>query len=89
VFLNSLQKTSPRRARVLNTVHMVCGALFLLAVVWGVWPQLVDSLRYSYFVGVPAGFNAPVWPVRTVIILGGILGLVAYLLNAVEGERVS
>jgi TRAP-type C4-dicarboxylate transport system permease small subunit len=87
VFLDFLHQRAPAKAQALNTFHMVCGALFLAGVVWGVWPQLMDALRYNYFVGVPAGFNAPVWPVRTIIILGGALGLIAYVLNAVQGER--
>lgn len=84
VFLNSLPL---RPRRVLNTFHMICGALFLAAVALGVWPQLVEAIIYNLFVGVWVGFRAPVWPIRSIIVLGAILGCVAYLLNAAVGER--
>jgi TRAP-type C4-dicarboxylate transport system permease small subunit len=84
VFLDSLP-AAPRRA--INTFHMVCGALFLAAVAVGVWPQLVEAIKYNLFVGVWVGFRAPVWPIRTIIVAGAVFGCVAYILNAAVGER--
>jgi TRAP-type C4-dicarboxylate transport system permease small subunit len=84
VVLDSLP-AAPRR--VINTFHMVCGALFLAAVAVGVWPQLVEAIKYNLFVGVWVGFRAPVWPIRTIIVAGAVLGCVAYILNAAFGER--
>lgn len=84
VFLNTL----PERARyALNTFHMVCGVLFLGAIAWGVWPQLVEAYVYNWFVGLWVGFSAPVWPIRTVVVAGAALGCVAYAINAIWGER--
>ena len=84
VLLDSLPE---RPSRILNTFHMLCGAAFLAAIVWGVWPQLVESVKYKTFVGLWVGFQAPVWPIRTIIVLGAALGCFVYLLNAVVGER--
>jgi hypothetical protein len=66
---------------------MVCGALFLAAIIWGVWPQFVEAFKYNTFVGLWVGFRAPVWPIRTVIVIGALLGAIAYVINAWLGER--
>lgn len=84
VILDSLPH---RPRRVLNTFHMLCGAAFLAAIVWGVWPQLVEAVKYNLFVGLWTGFRAPVWPIRTIIVVGAALGCFVYLLNAILGER--
>jgi TRAP-type C4-dicarboxylate transport system permease small subunit len=84
VFLDALPA---RPSRILNTFHMLCGAAFLAAIVWGVWPQLVEAVKYRLFVGLWVGFQAPVWPIRSIIVIGAALGCFVYLLNAVLGER--
>jgi TRAP-type C4-dicarboxylate transport system permease small subunit len=76
-----------RTGRWLNTFHMICGAAFLAAVAWGVWPQFVEAVLYNLFVGVWVGFQAPVWPIRAIIVIGAVLGCLAYLVNAAIGER--
>ena len=87
VFLDLVAGKSRRWGRIVNGFHMVCGALFLAAVIWGVWPQLIEAFKYNTFVGLWVGFRAPVWPIRTIIVVGALLGAVAYLLNAWLGER--
>lgn len=76
-----------RPKKILNTFHMICGALFFAAVAVGVWPQLVEAYAYNLFVGLWVGFRVPVWPIRTIIVVGALLGCVAYILNALIGER--
>lgn len=84
VILGSLP---PRVGRCVNTFHMICGAVFLAAVAWGVWPQFLEAYIYNLFVGVWVGFQAPIWPIRAIIVLGAALGCLAYLVNAIIGER--
>lgn len=86
VFLEAVSRRSAAWGRRLNTVHMICGALFLGAIVWGVWPQFIESVQYDTFVGLWVGFRAPVWPIRTIIVAGAVLGCLAYVLNAWLGE---
>ena len=57
------------------------------AIAVGVWPQLVEAYSYKLFVGLWVGFRVPVWPIRTIIVLGALLGGFAYILNALYGER--
>lgn len=87
VLLEALKTTTPRAGELLNRFHMLCGALFLAAIVWGVWPQLVDAYKYNLFSGMWIGLQMPVWPVRAIIIVGSALGCLAYLLNVWLGER--
>jgi TRAP-type C4-dicarboxylate transport system permease small subunit len=82
-----LEILKPRPRRLLNTFHMICGALFCAAIAVGVWPQLVEAYSYKLFVGLWVGFRVPVWPIRTIIVLGALLGCFAYILNALYGER--
>ena len=74
-------------SRVLNTFHMVAGALFTGAIAWGVFPELVEAIRRNTFVGLWVGFRAPVWPIRLIIFGGAALACVVYALNALVGER--
>ena len=87
VLLEAVSTRSRRWGDRINAFHMVAGALFLAAIIWGVWPQLVEAFKYNTFVGLWVGFRAPVWPIRTIIVVGALLGAVAYLLNAWLGER--
>lgn len=87
VFLDLVASRSSRWGDAVVRLHMVCGALFMAAIVWGVWPQFVEAFKYNLFVGLWVGFSFPVWPIRTIIVIGALLGAVAYLLNAVIGER--
>jgi TRAP-type C4-dicarboxylate transport system permease small subunit len=87
VFLEAVSARSRRWGDRVNAFHMVAGALFLAAIIWGVWPQLIEAFKYNTFVGLWVGFRAPVWPIRTIIVVGALLGVLAYLLNAWLGER--
>jgi TRAP-type C4-dicarboxylate transport system permease small subunit len=87
VFLEAVSRRSRRWGERLNAVHMLAGALFLAAIIWGVWPQLVEAFKYNTFVGLWVGFRAPVWPIRTIIVIGAVLGAIAYVINAWLGER--
>jgi TRAP-type C4-dicarboxylate transport system permease small subunit len=87
VFLEAVTRRSRRWGELLNAFHMVCGALFLAAIIWGVWPQFVEAFKYNIFVGLWVGFRAPVWPIRTIIVIGALLGAIAYVINAWLGER--
>lgn len=82
VLLQRLQTTQPALAAALHALFHLVGAALLLVILWASWEPLVESVRTREYVGAIGDFQAPVWPVRLVTLLGLGVTALCYLLLA-------
>ena len=59
-----------------------CGLL-----AWASWPPLVRAWSNNEFLGIEGVFTFPMWPMRSVVILGAVLAAVQYALLVVQDLR--
>ena len=82
VLLDRLQKTRPRVADALHAVFHLVGAALMLVILWAAWDPLLESVRIKEYVGAIGVFQAPVWPVRLIMLVGLALTALVYGLLA-------
>lgn len=78
-FFNLVMMRKPRVGRYMGAAFDFLGALFMAIIVYGSIPLLLDSIRNDYYVGNEGVFTAPVWPVKTIIVIGCIVTLLQFL----------
>ena len=90
VLLDRLQKTKPRLADGLHAVFHLVGAALMLVILWAAWDPLLESVRIKEYVGAIGVFQAPVWPVRLITLVGlGLTAVVYVLLAWLDLQRLS
>ena len=90
VLLDKLQKTRPRVADGLHAIFHIVGAALMLVILWAAWDPLMESVRIKEYVGAIGVFQAPVWPVRLITLVGlGLTAVVYVLLAWLDLQRLS
>ena len=79
-FFSLVQRRRPKIGRAMGVVFDLAGALFMLLVVYGSIPLLIESVEEDFYVGVQGLFAAPVWPVKLVIVIGATVTALQFLL---------
>jgi TRAP-type mannitol/chloroaromatic compound transport system permease small subunit len=82
VLLGYLQRRRPRIARTLQGVYHLVGAALLAVIFWASWGPLVEAFRIGEYVGAVGDFQAPMWPVRMIIVVGSAGTALTFLLLA-------
>jgi TRAP-type C4-dicarboxylate transport system permease small subunit len=83
---DSLLAVLPQRvARRLEALFHLLGALFMGIGLWGSLPLLAEALERNHWIGNEGVFTAPVWPVKTLIVIGLAASLVQCLRRALGG----
>ena len=80
VLLERLQRTRPMIADALHAVFHLVGAALMLVILWAGWEPLVESVRIKEYVGAIGDFQAPVWPIRLITLIGLAVTALSYLL---------
>lgn len=80
VLLDRLARTSPRACDALHATYHLVGAALLVVILWASWAPLVDAVRIREYVGAIGDFQAPVWPIRLITLLGLAVTALCYLL---------
>ncbi len=80
VLLERLQRSRPVAADALHATFHAVGALLLGIILWASWAPLVDSVRSREYVGAVGDFQAPVWPIRLITLIGLGMTTLCYLL---------
>ena len=70
VLLDRLQTTRPALADGLHAAFHAVGAALMLVILWASWQPLMDSVRIQEYVGAIGDFQAPVWPIRLITLIG-------------------
>ncbi len=93
-FFKLILRRAPRVGHAMGAVFEFLGVLFMVIVLFGAVPDLVESWQRDFFVGEEGLFTAPEWPVKAIIVLGCSITLLQFLtfgwryLRSVEGTLV-
>lgn len=86
----SLLSVLPRRAAArLQALFCLLGAAFMALGLWGSVPLLQEAVERNHWIGNEGVFTAPVWPVKTLIVVGLGVCLIQFLRLSVEAFRNS
>lgn len=89
VLLGYLQRRQPRFARGLQGIFHTIGAALLIVICWASWAPLAEAVRIGEYVGAVGDFVAPMWPVRTIIVLGSACTALTFLFLAWDDFRAA
>ncbi len=78
-FLGVLQFRKPRAGAALEGVFCLLGAAYMAIGLWGSVPLLKEAIERNSWIGNEGVFTAPVWPVKTIIVIGLAVCLVQFL----------
>jgi TRAP-type mannitol/chloroaromatic compound transport system permease small subunit len=82
VLLDRLMRTRPRVADALHALFHLVGLALMLVILQASWEPLVESIRIREYVGAIGDFQAPVWPVRLLTLVGLSATALCFLLLA-------
>ncbi len=83
-FLSLMLRRSPAFGRILSMAIDLLAFVFLLLILIGAVPLLVDSYQRGYFHGDEGVFTLPDWPGKAVIVYGATLTLLRFLANTYQ-----
>jgi len=89
VLLGYLQRRQPRLARGVQGVFHAVGAALLMVILWASWGPLEEAIRIGEYVGAVGDFVAPMWPVRSIIVLGSACTALTFLFLAWDDFRAA
>ena len=90
ILLDQLARAAPRAHDALHALFHVIGAGLMVVILWASWEPLVEAVRIREYVGAIGAFQAPVWPVRLITLLGlGTTALCYGLLAAADLRRLA
>ncbi len=78
-FLDVLRRRRPRAAAALEGVFCLLGATYMAIGLWGSIPLLREAIERNSWIGNEGVFTAPVWPVKTIIVIGLAVCLLQFL----------
>ncbi len=78
-FFKFTLRRAPRTGRAMGAVFDFLGVLFMVIVLFGAVPDLVEAWQKDFFVGEEGLFTAPEWPIKAVIVLGCSIALLQFL----------
>ena len=78
-FYNLVSIRNPKIGRYMGVAFDSLGAIFMVIIILGSVPLLVDSYNNDYFVGNEGLFTAPVWPVKLIILIGCTVTMLQFL----------
>ncbi|MDE0001080.1 MAG: TRAP transporter large permease subunit [Rhodospirillaceae bacterium] len=89
IFLSQIRRRNASMAGGLERFFAIAGALVLLAMTAGAWPDFLRAFRTSEFVGVEGIYTLPITPIKFIVVLGAVTAALSYLLSLVgrcEGQ---
>jgi TRAP-type mannitol/chloroaromatic compound transport system permease small subunit len=90
VLLVRLARTRPAWHAGLSALWHAVGGALLLVVLWASWRPLVEAVQIREYVGAVGSFQAPVWPVRLITLIGlSVTALTYGLLVLGDLQRLS
>lgn len=84
IYIDKLIRTSPGVGHALHALYGVAGIIAFGIVVYGTYPLWERAWYGGEYIGVPGLLTVPTWPVRTIVIVGGVLTVIQYAINISE-----
>ncbi len=82
VLLDRLKRGAPRLASGLQALYHLVGMLLLATICWASWDPLMEAFRIGEYVGAVGDFQAPMWPVRLIVVVGSACTALGFLFLA-------
>lgn len=82
VFLNWLEKKSPRLQHMVQGIYHLVGAVLMVILFKASLPLFQKAWKMDLYVGAEGDFMAPVWPVKLIILIGCVAAALQFLLTA-------
>jgi TRAP-type mannitol/chloroaromatic compound transport system permease small subunit len=82
--LHWLGRRQPRTAHLIEALFAVTGASFFAAILYAAIPLVREAVNAGTFIGVSGYFTMPIWPVKSVVVIGCLLAILQYLRLAWE-----
>ena len=82
ILLDRLKHTRPALTDALHALYHLVGLALMLVILAASWGPLVESIRIREYVGAIGDFQAPVWPVRLITLLGLAVTALCFLMLA-------
>lgn len=79
-FFNMVLVRRPQAGRYMGAAFDLLGLIFMAIIVYGSVPLLIGSIEHDYYVGNEGVFTFPVWPVKTIILIGCIVTALQFLM---------
>jgi len=77
--LHWLSRRFPAIRHLLEGLFHLIGALLFIVIFWGSAPAFLKAWRIDEYVGAEGDFMAPVWPVKLIILIGCVAGMIQFL----------
>jgi TRAP-type C4-dicarboxylate transport system permease small subunit len=89
VFIERLQRHKPRLTAFLYGFYNVIGAVFLAGIAWLLYPKMLQAYDRGFTRGAQGIIEIPEWPSMALVVLGGAVMSIQYLLHALRDLRVA
>ena len=86
-FLTVLRTRHGRIAHALEALFFLFGAAYMVLGLWGSLPLLTEAFERNAYLGNQGVFTVIVWPVKAVLSLGLLMGLIEFLRQALRSWR--
>ena len=81
ILLSQVRRRNAAMAGGLERFFAIAGALVLLAMTAGAWPDFLRAFRTGEFVGVEGIYTLPITPIKFIVVLGAVTATLSYLLS--------
>ena len=81
ILLSQVRRRNAGMAIGLERFFAIAGALVLLAMTAGAWPDFLRAFRTGEFVGVEGIYTLPITPIKFIVVLGAATAASSYLLS--------
>lgn len=88
-FINALTRRNPAVGRFLQGIFHLAGAALLGILCWASWFYMVESWQNGEYLGAIGDFQAPLWLMRIVIVLGSACTTLTFLFLALYDFRAA
>lgn len=85
--LTLVQAAAPRVAHAMHAAIDLIAAAFMVFVLFGAVPRLIESWQRGDFKGTAQVFTFPEWPVRLIVVVGASAALIAFLMRVWRALR--
>jgi TRAP-type mannitol/chloroaromatic compound transport system permease small subunit len=82
ILLDRLKHSHPALSDALQALYHGVGMVLMLIILKASWEPLLESIRIREYVGAIGDFQAPVWPVRLITLVGLSVTALCFLLLA-------
>jgi len=89
LFIDGFRERNPRAGGLLQCIFNVAGVVVCCVILWATWPKFSAAWTNNEFIGVQGQFTAPTWPVRLIVLIGGTVTAIQYLLLVWQDLRAA